>query len=246
MSAIINTKGGKFRMRILIFEDNKNDINHLKRCCKCFFEKRNISYEIDVCENIDFLFKQINQYDLLFLDMKMDTINGIEVGIKVRNLNENCRIIITSNYTEYLIDGYKINADRYFIKPISQEVFDIEMEAVIHRYFRNCESFFDESISDRKIYYREILYVDYFERRTRIHLTDGTVLITNDSLKYWIEKLGNTSFGQSHKAYVVHFDSISEFTPQDIILTTGQRIPLSRKYKKDFKQKYYDYLHHTL
>ena len=233
-------------MRVLIFDDNKDDIEIIRTCCNHFFNKKKIKYTIDVCPNQSYLLKNINYYDMLFLDVEINTLNGIELGLEIRKANTDCRIIITSNYKEYLIDGYKINADRYFIKPISQLDFDIEMEAVVNRFFRNYLGIYDETICKRKIYYKEILYIESFDRRTKIHLLNGSILITNYPLKDWIEKLDQFSFAQSHKSYLINLSFITGFTKQDVILENNEKIPLSRFYKSSFNNKHFDYLHTNL
>lgn len=233
-------------MRILIFEDNQNDIETLKNCCKKFFGKKKIEYEIDVCDSKHYLFSKINYYDLLFLDIEINSLNGIKIGLELQEQNIDCRIIITSNYAEYLVDGYKINADRYFIKPISQCDFDLEMEAIIYRYFRRYAGIFDKSICNRKIYYSEISYIESYDRKTRLHSINGNSLLTPYPLKYWVDNLVKYSFCQSHKSYLVNLGCIFGFTKQDIMLTSGELIPLSRHYKNQINEMYLEYLHNTL
>lgn len=233
-------------MRILVFEDDEKDIAILRECCNSFFKKKQMDYKLDVSDDKSFLLKNISNYDILFLDIEINSLNGIDVGLELRKSNVDCRIIITSNYKEYLVDGYKINADRYFIKPIMQQDFNIEMEAVINAFFRKYASIYDKSIHNKKIYYNEILYIDSFERRTRLHLLNGKVLFANYPLKYWISNLDNSFFGQSHKSYLINFSFVSGFTKQDIILINNENIPISRLFKKSFNDLYLEYLHNYL
>lgn len=63
--------------------------------------------------------------------MEIHNEKGIDLGLELNKINHNCRIVITTSYSKYAIDGYKIHADRYFIKPINQLEFNLEMRAVI-------------------------------------------------------------------------------------------------------------------
>ena len=128
-------------MNILIYDDDNNDVNHLLECINAFFAKSHQHYNTYICKDSAELFRIIKNYDLLFLDIKLNDENGIDIGLKLQSQDHDCRIIITTNYSKYAIDGYKINADRYFIKPISQKEFDIEMDTIIKKYIRKSIGF---------------------------------------------------------------------------------------------------------
>lgn len=233
-------------MKILIYDDNIKDRNHLIECIQNLFLKKKINYEIITSSNtVDFL-QKAEKCDLIFLDIVIGNENGIQIGLKLNNLLNNPRIIITSQYTKYLIDGYKIHADRYFIKPIKQDEFNIEMENVLNRYFQQHVGFLDSTICQEKIYLKDILYIEYDHRRTLVHFINDNIISTTYPLKYWISKLSGFSFGQPHKSFLVNFSHISGFSNQDIILINEELIPLSRHYKKEFDKKYIERLHKLL
>lgn len=129
-------------MKILIFDDNRQDREHLTNCLNSFFENKDISYQITTCQNKDELLHDINHYDFLFLDIELGQENGIDLGLQLQTIQHHCHIIITTNYSKYAIDGYKIQAERYFIKPIHQQEFDLEMNGVIKHYIKDKNYFF--------------------------------------------------------------------------------------------------------
>ena len=215
-------------MKILIYDDNENDIKHLINCIDIFFKERKISYHIDICRNNDDLFKIIKNYNLLFLDIKINKDNGIDLGLKLQNIQHDCKIIITTNYAKYAIDGYKINAERYFIKPIVQEEFNIEMNTVIKKYLKNSLGFYDENIGKTKLYIKDIIYIEFIDRKATIH------------------KLKQYGFAYPYKAFIVNLEYISSINKNEITLINGTTIPLSRYYKKEFENTYTNYLHDIL
>lgn len=233
-------------MKILIYDDSQKDIENLTMIIHNFFKKKNIQYSLDICEDTNFLLSNAFTYDIVFLDIEIKDENGIEIGMQLRNLASTSRIIIVSQFSKYLIEGYKIHADRYFIKPITQEVFDSEMENVISNYFKQHVGFLDTNISKTKIYLKDIIYIEYLDRKTILHFSDGKEIITTYPLKYWIDKLKGFSFAQPHKSFIVNFTYIKEFDTIDIILTNKERIPLSRHYKKEFEAEYILNLHKAL
>ena len=68
-------------------------------------------------------YKKEGQYDLIILDMMMDRLNGIETALKIRKVDQNVAILIVTATVEYAIEGYKINAARYIVKPVSKPEF---------------------------------------------------------------------------------------------------------------------------
>lgn len=229
-------------MKILIYDDSKEDVISLCQCLESFFKSRDYDYKIDICANTEFLFKNLSNYDLLFLDIELNDENGIAIGLRIREFNNDIKIIIVSNYQKYLIDGYKVHADRYFIKPISQREFNIDFENVVTNHFQNYEGFYDENLSVKKIYYKEILYIDFFNRKSRIHFLNSKIIVTPYSLKHWESLINNKSFSKSHKSFIINLQHISAFTKTDIILINEELIPLSRSYKKEFNLDYLNYL----
>lgn len=230
-------------MKILIYDDTKEDIMSLCRCLESFFKSRGYDYKIDICENTDFLLNNLSNYDLIFLDVEINDENGINIGLKIRELNKDIKIIIISNYQKYLIDGYKVHADRYFVKPLSQREFDIDFENIVINYFQNYEGFYDINLQVNKIYYKDILYIDFFDRKTRVHFSNSKIIITSYPLKYWEEFIKDKSFSKPHKSFIINLQHISGFTKNDVILINEELIPLSRHYKKEFDLDYMNYLH---
>ena len=233
-------------MKILIFDDNKNDIKHLTNCLKIFFKNKNISYQIKTCQNKEELLNDIDCYDFLFLDIELDQENGIDLGLELQKVKHHCRIIITTNYSKYAIDGYKIQAERYFIKPIHQQEFDLEMNTVIKNYIKENNYFFNKKVCDSKIYIKDILYIEFIDRKSMIHKLNGEIIMTNCTLKYWYDQFSIYNFAYPYKAFLVNLKYVNALYKKDIRLTNGEMIPLSRHYKKEFETKYIDLLQDTL
>ena len=233
-------------MKILIYDDNIDDIKQIESCITCFFNKINEEYIIKYCQTQEELFSLIKNYDMLFLDIELSNENGIEIGLKIREIKTDCIIIITTHYKKYAIDGYKIEADRYFIKPINQSEFNIEMDYIIRKYHRNLIGFHDIKLSKNKIYFKDILYFEFYDRKTVIHFTNGKKLQTSYPLKHWIQITQNTSFTQPYKSFLVNLNYISALQKNDIIMLNDDIISLSRHYKNKFFKEYEENLHEVI
>lgn len=232
-------------MKILIFEDDTYEFDCLKTNIDSFFRRKNIEYEILRIYNVNDLLLHIYNYDIVFLDIELNEENGIEIGIKIRTYNKSIKIIFVTNFTQYLIDGYKAHADRYFLKPIEQKQFDIEMDTVIEDYIQNNSGFIDTKLSPNMIYYKDILYIECINntRKTTLHMINGNNHETTHTLKYWLDKLQEFPFCQSYKSIIVNLNCVSGFKRNDLILINDEIIPLSRIYKKSFYEANIKNLH---
>ncbi len=233
-------------MKILIFEDDPNDLENIETCISNYFQSTNIDFIIDICQNENMLIDCIDNYDLLFLDIELGDVNGIELGLKIANMKSNCEIIIVSNYKDYLIDGYKINAKRYFIKPINQMSFNVEMDSVIKNICKKNDGFYDYNLYPMKIYFKDIVYIEFVNRKSEIHLENGKVLSSSYPLKHWTNLLKNESFGQPHRSYLVNYKYVYAIENQNIQLSNDEKIPLSRLNRKVFKQLFLNSLHSVI
>lgn len=233
-------------MKILIFEDIKNDAVNLINCIKRFFANKDIKFELTISKNYDEILNKAEISDLIFLDIEVGNSSGIDLGIKIKNTYSDPKIIITSQYTKYLIDGYKVHAERYFIKPIEYETFEMEMENVISNYYKQQMCITDSSISDTKIYFKDILYIEFIDRKTTLHLINGKNINTTYPLKHWIDELKENYFSQPHRAFVVNLIHISSIAYNEVILINEEKIPLSRHYKTEFRNKYLESIHQTI
>lgn len=229
-------------MNILIYDDNNEDCKNLIKCIESYFTMNKIECNIRVCINTEELYNNIKKYDILFLDIQLKDDNGIDIGLKLQQIYHECRIIITSNYAKYAIEGYKIHADRYFLKPIQQELFNIEMEGIINNYFKKSLGIIDESIFPKKIYFHNILYIEHLNRKTIIHMIDGTKIFTDYTLKYWYELTHEYGFTYTHRAFIVNLEYISAINKNEVLLINTKDIPLSRNFKNSLDIEYTKYI----
>lgn len=236
-------------LNIIVFEDNEHEFQVLHKCLVEFFSRKSIEYKIDFRNTFPSDISDMLYYDIMFIDIELNEQSGIEFGYKLRQKYPDILIIITSSHPQYLIDGYKIDAKRYILKPIDKQLFDIEMEDVLSSsFFKQHFGFYDSNIAPYKIHYSEIMYVEFLDRKTHVHLLNGNILICTYTLKQWSTILNNKGFAQSHKSFIVNLYHISGFASDDkeIILSNDEKIPLSRHFKKVFQEDYYSHIHTLL
>lgn len=191
----------------------------------------------DGVEVLNFL--QKNTVDLIFLDIQMPLISGIDL---LKNLKKLPKVIFTTAYREFALEGYELNVSDYLVKPISFERFVSSINKVITQN----ESTFSPSLnllaniqepfiyikSERKmvkIFLKNILYIEGLKDYVKI-TTSERMFITYQTLNYLDEKLPDQQFLRIHKGYIVNINHISSFTPTDIEIR-DKHFPIGRFYK---------------
>ena len=188
--------------------------------------------------------KDLLKYEFLFLNIKLENKNGIELGIQNKEEFPNLHIILTYAFKEYLENGYKTKADRFFVKPIQESLFKTEMKQLLLSYNKKEPVFYDPNVSNFRIPYKTIVYIEYIDRNTYIHLSNHKILKTKYKMYEWLELLKNLYFAQSYKSILINLNYVSDIKINDVVLDDGILLPLSKHFHKSFEQKWVDFIMH--
>ena len=153
---------------------------------------------------------------------------------------------MTSSFKKYLESGYKTGANRYFIKPINPTLFETEMKELFTQDDDSELSFYDPEVIDMRIPYRDIMYIEYMDRTSFIHLNNNKIIKCKYKMYEWMDKLKNLSFGQSYKSFIVNYKYVAELVKRDILLITDEKVPISKHYREDFENGYVQYIRRSL
>ncbi len=185
---------------------------------------------------------------LLFLDIQMPELSGIEFA---KILPQETKIIFTTAFQQYAIEGYKVSALDYLMKPISYEEFlraankALEWFTVSQKQQACADDRFMYVKSDYKlvrISLDDILYIEGLKDYVRIHLSNGTKIMSLMSMKKLEDYLPRPEFMRTHRSYIVHMSLVQQIDRFRIVF--GQDyIPISESYKDEIQQ-YFD--QHTL
>lgn len=226
-------------LRVAICDDEKKDLDKMKELMVNLLNILTIEFELETFSDGSHLLETTISFDLILLDIEMEEMNGIETARKLRVFNRDSKIIFVTNSREYLRTGYSVKADGYFIKPIDLIEFNYEITNILKEDMIDHKFILDKRISPYKIYIHKILYIEYSDRKTVIHMSD-TNIATTLTLKEWYALLGHYYFSQCHKAYIINLRQICELKSDVVILPNNKEIPVSRKYKIEFKSDYFN------
>lgn len=203
-----------------------------------FLEKAGIFN--DSLKALEFL--NSNSVDVIFLDIQMPQLTGLQLS---KIISKNIKVIFTTAYPDFALEGFELNAVDYLLKPISFERFyqavsklnsEPKSETVIAP---NSPDFIfvktDGKNKFQKVFLSDILYVESLQNYVCIH-TSKQQIITHSSLKNVIESLPSTNFIQTHKSYVVSLQHI-ESTDNFSVFVNGKELPIGATFKDAFFDK---------
>ncbi len=182
---------------------------------------------------------QSEEVDLVFLDIQMPQMTGIEL---VKSLNNPPKIVFTTAYAEYAVDGFDLNAVDYLMKPIAFERFLKAVNKVKEMLdpsttTTNADDFFFVKADKKlvKVHFSEILYIEGLKDYVIIKKEQGRV-IALQTMKSLEVKLPSDIFMRVHRSYIVNIQQIKAVVGNSIeILESGQakHIPIGKNYKED-------------
>ncbi len=177
--------------------------------------------------------------DLLFLDINMPSISGIEL---YKSIEQNTMVIFTTAYSEFAVEGFNLNAVDYLLKPYTYERF---LQAVSKaKEFHNTSGAIEKSLEQYlfvradysliKIAINDIVLVEGLDDYLKIHLQNNPKpIVTRMTMKGILEKLSSKEFIRVHRSFIVPFGKI-ENVRKKIISIAGKEIPIGSSYEADF------------
>ena len=192
-------------------------------------------------------FLQAGEVDLIFVDINMPDLNGMDF---VKSLEKAPKVIFTTAYSEYAVEGFKVDALDYILKPIAyadflrsankaQQWFDMQEKTTLE--FK-AEKDFLLIKSEHKIIrinFSDIQYIEGMREYVRFHLVGQKPIMTLMSMKSLEETLPNSVFMRVHRSYIVNLEKITVIERFRIIFDSDVFIPVSEQYKAKF-QEYLD------
>ena len=235
-------------MNIAICDDLEVDRKILIDMLNRYFTEHNSLVNITTYSSGEDLisdFKHQN-FDLIFLDIYMSKLNGIDTAKEIRKKDDNNILVFMTTSTDFALDAYDLDALQYLIKPIIYDKIKKILDKCLKQFATNMR--FIKILEDGypiKILLNDIYYIDVYDKNCFIHLKDK-VIKTYTSLTNLLNLLENSSFLKCHRSYIVNMLYINEMLSNDFILKNGEKIPITKNDKLNLKQTYLDFVFHQM
>lgn len=222
-----------------ICDDQKEIVLELKKLIEAYFSAQDCSYELHMFLNGDDLLRQIEKINIVFLDIEMPGMDGIELGRRIKQINPECGIIMATGRVDRFKDAFRIHAERFVTKPFDREEIEEALRAVTR------QNLGDETIElylKRNAYaicQHDIWYIIAYNGYTEF-VVGNKVFRKEASLNEIEGVLEKRLFYRINRKYAINMQWIQSYS-DGVIQIARREFVVSRRRRKDFEQKYIEY-----
>lgn len=224
-------------MNIVILDDEEKIIEYVKEVLK---KEKSVNDKIySYTSYLDL--EKLKNIDILFIDIRLGNVNGIDLVKKYKKELSNTKIIYITAYDEYIEETFETEPTYFLRKPLNEEkILKAYSKAKEKINIENQKIIISTKTGKRKINLNEIYYIESDARLINIYLKNE-IITSYKKLSETEEELGN-SFLRTHKSYIVNINKIKNYALTKITLENDKIIPISRHYQKRCKDAILEYL----
>ncbi|SCY39898.1 two component transcriptional regulator, LytTR family [Butyrivibrio hungatei] len=224
-------------INICIVEDESDQADLLRNYIQTYGNKNNQQVNIThFSDGIDLVDEYRAQFDIILLDIQMKHLDGMVAAEKIRKVDADVVIIFITSTVRYAVQGYAVDALGYVLKPVPYLQFEQLFDKAISRVMTKKEKLYIRvSVDERqlKLDCDNIYYIESQRNNVCIHCADEDY-ITAGPLKKFEEMLSGHGFSKCHNAYIVNLSYVEGVRKEEVLLTSGIVLPISRARKKEF------------
>ncbi len=219
-------------LKIAICDDEKYYQDKIYQLLKNYLRERQLEANIDIFVSGETFLQMTDnlvKYDIVFMDISMEEIDGIQTARKMRMYHSNTYLVFVTSFIDYVLDGYKVEALRYVMKD-SLDLGVAEAMNTVLRKMEFCQVTFSFIEGKKRLYIDNILYVE-----SRKHKSVFTYLEA-ERVNYQIyekldcieKELNGYGFLRIHKSYLVNMKHIQKISNYKAVLDCGEELPIPR------------------
>lgn len=230
-------------LHIAICDDEQKFTEQLHELLKHYEQEAGELFRITTfCDGSELIDHYDTTIDLIFLDIKMNKMNGFKTAELIRQKDSQVSIIFLTTLTQYGLEGYKYQATNYIIKPMKYARLKSEMDRWIETHRKNDVSsiIVTNDTGKYKIPLKSLRYVETFNRNLLLHTEDENI-VCYKSMKEMGQELCDYSFARCHTSYIVNLFYIKGVKKLEVELITGQKLPISQPKRKSFMDQLTQY-----
>lgn len=233
-------------MRIAIVDDIAQERKELRERLEKQLERRALLADIFEYESGEsFLDAAKDQrFTVLFLDIYMKGMNGIETAKKLRSFDTDCLLVFTTTSTDHALDGFRVRAMHYLVKPYSEEELG-SLTGEILRRIPPPDKYMDVKTGGGSVRLRfgDILYAEHFPHQMQVKTVGGRILTTRQTFGSFTAPLKEDErFFACSRGSIVNLEHAADFDGNRFLMEDGGMIGVSRDLQKSARQAFMDFL----
>ena len=222
-------------MKIAIVDDENESMNTLCGYVEQFGKEENAAFSIiKFCTGIDFISEYTADYDIIFMDIRMPLMSGMETARRLRTLDESVPLIFVTNLEKYAVKGYEVNAFDFLVKPVSYYAFKTKFARAVQsaKKHKGRELCVKTDVGVAKVNVKDIFYAEVTGRYVTLHTKQGNLEFKR-SMKDTEEILKEDGFVRCDNSFLVNLSYVTNIDKQSAMVA-GDSVPVSRARRKFF------------
>mgnify|MGYP003289042498 FL=1 len=229
-------------MKILLCDDEQQYIDELKIHIEEFMKSRSISFEIFTFNNPQSIVESDIVYQLAFLDIQMNELDGISLAKILKERNNKIVIFFVTSYNVYQDDAMDLRAFRFFEKPYNVDRLYSGLEKAMEYIDESYIDFYIYTNNEhKKILTNDVIYVERGNRQVTLVTTKGNYT-TRETFDEWCEILQNSFFYKVHKSFIINLHYVTSYKYSEVFIQNNIRIPIASRRQSDFHKFWFAYL----
>ena len=232
-------------LQIAICDDEQFYREKIQALLEGYLKKRGLPFELHLFLSGEAFLEQCEnnvKFDIVFLDISMEEIDGIQTAKRIRSFHSNTYIVFVTAFMDYALEGYKVNAVRYLMKDTLDLAMEECMTAILQK-MQVAHVTFPFLEGEKKLYTDNILYVESRGHKAIFHYMEEEAVTYQiyDKLDNVERKLEGCHFVRIHKSYLVNMKHIRKVSNYAAYLDTGEELPIPRLRFQTVKETFVDY-----
>ena len=237
------------KIRIACCDDEKQQLELYKTMFTNIEMRQDIKLNVEYFLSGNFMLERFqsekNPFDLVYLDMDMDEKSGLDLAKEIRqNYHSDCLILFLTNYQKYMQNSFDVRAFQYMIKPVQFDEFERKFNAARKYLEKDDKNRLVLKIDEDNVVFftNEIYYIEKEKssKQFLVYLEDKCV-VAKGVLSAIENQLLEQHFMRTHRSYLVNMKHIRRIQKNDLVLSNGNLVPISRRKEKELKQQFMRY-----
>ena len=245
-------------LQLAICDDDQEDLTQIENTLKSCLLSHHIQHNITTYHSGDELLQSEKEYQIYLLDVSLhESRNGIDLGREIHNRNKLAPIIYITSYEEYCKQAVnQVHAFAYLDKPVAQDKLEQHILDAIDLYEKQIaekkkqvlgfEVMVNEETTSNKMFVKipldDICYFEYYERKVKICMINGTEYFFQEKMKNLTNRMKQYHFELCHQSYLVNLAQVKSVKGYEVSMQNGQMIPLAQKKSAEFRSALNEYM----
>ncbi len=230
-------------MSIAVCDDEIIECSNIAKRIRKILEEMQIPCIIRQFGSGPELLQAEESFDLIFLDIIMDGLNGMETAQIFRKKTLDKLLVFISSSRQYVFDAYDVEAFQYLVKPVEDKKLKSVLEKAVHKTEKNSQEFIlvSKEREKKKVFLQDIYYFEIRGRKIEIHEKDR-IFTYYEQIGILEDSLREKGFFRCHKSYLINLRYASAYNRQEVIMENGDKVSIAKRRYEGFCNEFLKYM----